>query len=235
VEKLVYVLWRKAGASPADFQQAMLGPVKEALLQAGTRGLEIDLADKDVAYAQGRRLTRLTPTLDGVVSFWLDVSDDRQKHEAALQDAAQRLAGYLVTESTPLRNTTHTAPLGERTPGANLVGLLERPASLSLEEWIHIWHHDHRSVAHETQCTYEYLRHLVVRPLCADAPPWAGIVFEGFPSDAVTDPMKWYLGDGDPKKRDANLARMIASCQRFLELDRVESHPMSQYVIQERL
>jgi len=235
VEKLVYVLWRKTGASSADFQQAMLGPVKEALLQAGTRGLEINLADEDVAYAVSRRLTHLEPTLDGVVSFWLDISDDRQKHEAALGEVAQRLAGYLVAESIPLRNTTHAAPLGERTPGANLVGLLEQPTRLEREEWVRIWHHDHRIVARETQCTYEYLRHLVVRPLSPDAPPWAGIVFEGFPSDAVTDPMKWYLGDGDPKKRDANLARMIASCQRFLDLDRVESHPMSQYLIQERL
>jgi hypothetical protein len=44
--------------------------------------------------------------------------------------------------------------------------------------------------------------------------------------------MAWYKADGSKEKLQANLARMIASCQAFLELDRVESHPMSEYVFE---
>ena len=73
------------------------------------------------------------------------------------------------------------------------------------------------------------MRNVVVRPLTSDAPPWEGIVEEGFPADAVTDPMKWYCAEGDPEVLKANLGRMIESCKAFLDLDRVESHPMSEY------
>jgi hypothetical protein len=235
VEKLVYVVWRRPGETPAGFREAFLGPVQEKLLAAGTRALTVNLVDERVDFALGKRLTRLDPPPDGVVTFWLDVCDDRQAHEAALAEATGRLAGYLVSESVPLRNTTHRAPLGERSLGTNMVGLLERPDWIEWSEWVRVWHQEHRAVALETQSTYLYVRNLVVRPLGEDAPPWAGIVFEGFPDDAVVDPLKWYDAEGSKDRLRANLARMIGSCKKFLELDRVESHPMSEYRLQEDL
>ena len=65
----------------------------------------------------------------------------------------------------------------------------------------------------------------------ADAPPWRGIVEEGFPRAAVTDPMLWYKAGGSPEKLRENLGRMVESCKQFLDLDRVESHPLTQYVL----
>jgi hypothetical protein len=49
----------------------------------------------------------------------------------------------------------------------------------------------------------------------------------------VTDPAKWYRAEGDPEKLRENVGRMIASVKRFLDLDRVESHPLSEYVLRE--
>jgi hypothetical protein len=100
---------------------------------------------------------------------------------------------------------------------------------MTWDAWIHHWHGHHKRVALETQCTYAYVRNVVVRRLDDDAPPWAGIVEEGFPAEAVTDPMKWYCADGDPEVLKRNLGRMLESCRAFLDLDRVESHPMSEY------
>jgi len=71
----------------------------------------------------------------------------------------------------------------------------------------------------------------VVRALTPDAPPWRGIVEEGFPVEAVTNPMLWYKAGGDPHKMREHLARMIASVRAFLDIERVESHPLSEYRI----
>jgi hypothetical protein len=56
-------------------------------------------------------------------------------------------------------------------------------------------------------------------------------VEEGFPAEAVTDPMLWYKAEGDPKKMQENLRRMIASVRAFLDIERVESHPLAEYRI----
>ena len=111
------------------------------------------------------------------------------------------------------------------------VALIERPERIPYEAWVAHWHGHHKRVALETQCTYAYVRNVVVRPLTDAAPPWAGIVEEGFPSAAVTDPMQWYRADGSPEKMQRNMTRMIESVQAFLDVDRVESHPMSEYRI----
>lgn len=233
MEKLVYVVWSPEGVSEAAFRERMLGPVAERLLALGTPRLAMNLADEHVAYARGQRLTRLDPPPAGTVSFWLDAADDRAPYEEALAEACPRRAGYLVCESVPLRNTAHPAPPGQRTPGTNMVALLERPDRIAWEDWIAHWHGHHRRVALETQCTFQYVRNVVVRPLTEGAPPWEGIVEESFPSEAVTDPMRWYCAEGDPEKLRANLGRMIESVRAFLDMDRVESHPMSEYRIRE--
>ena len=64
-----------------------------------------------------------------------------------------------------------------------------------------------------------------------DAPGWSGIVEEGFPTEAITDPMLWYRAEGSKEKMRENLGRMLASVRSFLDIDRVESLPMSEYVL----
>ena len=71
MEKLVYVLFRDPSLSEADFATTLLGQVAKGLVECGVRGLTFNLADADVAYAQGVRLTRLDPPPSGLASFWL--------------------------------------------------------------------------------------------------------------------------------------------------------------------
>ena len=180
---------------------------------------------------QNARITRMDEPIAGLVSLWLDCVDAHPAVERVLREQAPRIAGYLVTESVVLPNTTHTGVPGKRTPGITLLALLEKPDRLAFDEWIAIWHGQHSPLALEIQCTYLYVRNVVQRALTPDAPPWRGIVEEGFPSEAVTDPMLWYKADGDPKKMRENLGRMVASVRAFLDIEKVESHPLSEYVL----
>jgi len=231
MEKLVYVVWKNPTLSPAAFRDQIVGPIAGALAAAGARRISANVVDEHVEAAQTVRMTQLDPPIDGTVSFWMEDSDLRAPQEEVLNGVCSRVAGYLVAESVPIVNATHTAALGERVPGINMVALIERPESMGYMEWIGHWRGHHRKVAIETQSTYLYIRNVVVHPLTADAPPWAGIVEEGFPAEAVTNPMLWYRAEGSQEKLQENMGRMIESVQAFLDVSRVESHPTSEYRI----
>jgi hypothetical protein len=231
LEKLCYVIWKRADASGAALRDALLRDAVPALHAAGASKITVLVADEHAEAVQKARITREGEPIGGLVSLWLDCVDEHACIEAILRPHVAKLAGYLVTESVVLPNTTHTAAPGERTPGVTLLALLEKPKRLDFDQWIAIWHGQHSPLALETQCTYLYVRNVVVRALTPGAPPWRGIVEEGFPSEAVTDPMLWYKAEGDPKKMRENLGRMIASVRVFLDIERVESHPLSEYRI----
>ena len=233
MEKLVYVVWKPPATSDEAFASTLRERVAPQLSTLGARRLTLHLVDAEATSVQRARITRLEAPVAGLVSFWLDAADQRGPLEAALAEATARLAGYLVVESVPLRNTTRRVPLGQRTPGIVMVALIERPERMPWEAWIAHWHGPHREVALETQCTFLYVRNVVVRALTAHAPPWAGIVEEGFPAEAVTNPMLWYQAEGSPETLKRNVKRMVESCKAFLDLDRVESHPMSEYRLAE--
>lgn len=233
LEKLVYVLWAREGLGPAQFGGEMRSGVCDRLLALDTPRVSVNLVDDDVAYAASVRRTRLDPPPAGTLSVWLDEADARGPVEAAFSPVIARSAGYLVVESVPIPNATRTVPTGERVPGTNMVALLERPDWIAWDAWIAHWHGHHRKVACETQDTFQYIRNVVVRPLTPDAPPWWGIVEEGFEREAVIDPMLWYDARGDEERLRKNVKRMVESCQAFLDLERVESHPMSEYRLRE--
>jgi hypothetical protein len=234
VEKLCYVLWRPEAAAAEDFAATLRGPVAERVARISRGPLSLLVADAAAEAVSKARIARTTPPVAGMLSLWLDSVDAHGAVEQALAPAAPRHAGFLVTESVPIENRTHRAPPGQRTPGITMLSLLERPARLAPDEWLRIWHEQHTPLAMEIQCTYLYVRNVVVRPLTPGAPPWAGLVEEGFPSDAVTDPMLWYRADGSPEKLRENLGRMLASVRNFLDIERVESLPTSEWILRER-
>jgi hypothetical protein len=232
VEKLVYLLWSRPEDEGEAFVREMRGEVAKRLVDAGARGLALALVD-DAARAVSRaRITHMTRPLAGAASFWLECADARGPAETLLERACARSAGYAVLESVPLPGADRLGPPGARSPGISMLALLERPAHLAREVWLERWLEDHRTVAIETQATFRYVRNVVVRSLTADAPPYEGIVEEGFAEDAILDPAKWYAAEGEPARLREHTRRMLESCQRFLDLARVESHPTSLYRIE---
>ena len=227
MEKLIYVL---LGARPLDAAE-----LARELAGAGARRIALNVADAHVAAKQASRIARVEPAVGAVASLWVDDVDQRAPVEDALARRAERLAGYSVLESVALANATHRAPPGERTPGVNVIACIAAAPGISRGQFLEHWLERHRAVALELQATYAYVRNVVVRPLTANAPAWDGIVEEGFPAEAVGDPMLWYKAGGSQDLLSQRLGRMIASCREFLDLARVEQHPLSEYVFDDDL
>jgi hypothetical protein len=224
------VLWKPAGVADADFGKA-LREVAPELTRLGAAQVRVNVVDEHVEAGVEVRVGAMDPPKAACITFWLDAADDLQGPLlTTLESRSDRVAAYLVVESIPMHNTEHRVPAGERTPGFNLVTAIVPKDGLSYEDFLAHWHHEHRQVAVETQSTFAYIRNEIVRALTPDAPAWAAIVEESFPSEALTDPAAWYAAVGDAERLAENRGRMLESCVAFLALDRVESHPMSEYV-----
>jgi hypothetical protein len=228
VEKLCYVVWKRGAEPDAAFARRLLEDVAPRL-RARAEKLRISVVDDGVAPGAQLHIGQQRPAQSALVSFWLEQSQERGDAEAILAAACGRIAGYLVVESRPLVNRSHRAAPGARTPGFALVSCIVPKDGLSHDEFIRLWYTVQRDTALETQSTFGYVRNEVVRPLTDDAPRWAAIVEENFPLGALTDPAVFYDAAGDPAKLRANQERMMSAVGRFLALDRIESHPMSEY------
>ena len=226
MEKLMYAVWKPEATSIQEFRQTMLGDAAAAVLRRGVHGLAINLAD-DLA-GPGLRIGRLEPT--GTVAIWVDTALEREPIERAVRAATSRMAGWLVLESVPLPNTRHVVPRGERVPGLYTVAFLEKPEALSYDEWLRNWQGNHTAVAIGTQSTFAYVQNVLVRAVTPDAPPWVAIVEEAFPAEAAVDPMVFYAAR-TPEQLAEHQRRMMESCATFIDFARIETHPMSAYVL----
>jgi hypothetical protein len=239
MEKLVYLLWKGAGRLDASESTAMLDHARDRLLDAGIRGLSMDLADPDAAAVN----LPLPPPPDdpgptALVSVWLDCHDDRGPVESILAAHSERLAGYLVTESIPTDYgdnqwaTTRDWPDGTRSPGVVMLTLMEKPERMTDAQWYHHWYGTQTPMSTAIQPRIRYVRNAVARPLTDGAPPYRGIVEEVWPSaEHVNDPMLFYCADGDEAVMAANMTTMIESVTAFLDLDRIRCTSMSEYLL----
>jgi hypothetical protein len=230
MEKIACVLWKPAGTADEAFAKELRAMAPE-LSRHGALNVRVNAVDEHVAAGTAVRVGRMDPPKAAFVTFWLDEAE--RVHDAligVLASRASRVAAYLVVESIPLRNTAQLAAPGARTPGFNLVTGIVPKQGMAYDEFIEHWHHEHRVVALETQSTFAYVRNEIVRALTPGAPQWAAVVEESFPIEALTDQAVWYAAAGEPERLERNRQRMIDSCLAFLALDRVDSHPMSEYV-----
>jgi hypothetical protein len=231
MEKMLYVVWKHEADSERAFRQKLLEKVSPQLIDLGARQLRIGVADEDVAPALSLRMETTKPPIAGLVSIWVDTSTRRRPFEDVIQGSVARLAGYLVTESEPIVNTKHIVAEGQRTPGMYQVVLLRKPPRLNYEQWLDIWLGSHTQVAIDTQSTFGYRQNVVVRPLTYAAPPYDAIIEESFPAEAMTDPMVFYNAVGDEAKRKRHEKAMFESVVRFIDFDKIDRIPMSEYTM----
>jgi len=230
MEKLTYLLWDESETderSVDSFRDRLISTLPDLLEANGASQLKICVIDSAVEAGRKLHLGPFAP--NALVSFWLDCVRDRTECEAALSQRCRRMAGYLVVESQPLHRKSRPDGIGARMPGFTLVGCIEPAEGVSHAKFIELWENVHRDVALETQSSVSYVRNEIVRPLTDDAPAWGGIVEEGFPIEALTDPRVFYDANGDEDRFRMNARRMVESCRAFLSIDRVDSHPMSEY------
>jgi hypothetical protein len=111
------------------------------------------------------------------------------------------------------------------------VALIHRPDGLDYRQWISRWHGTQSPVSAELQPRTRYVRNEVVRSLSEGAPDIDGIVEEGWPSAVhVADPLLFFNATTQAEL-DANLSRMMASVGSCLDLTRLRSTTMSEYLI----
>jgi hypothetical protein len=230
VEKLIYLLWKRPEENTQGWSAALRGPVAAGLLQDGAKSVQIDLVDDAVAAGAGLRLES-RPVPDGLVMLWMDTANRRQAVERRLAEAHARIAGYLVTESRIKDEPPVPVAAGERSWGFSLIGFLQRPPRLTNDEWLKIWLGSHTAVAVETQPTFRYVQNVITRRLTDDAPVLDALVEEGFSVEALNDPAAFYDAVANPEKHRINHARMMESCNRFIDFDRIDSLPMSEFMV----
>jgi EthD domain len=233
MEKVIYLVWRDHGTPTADWSATLRGAVTGRLADAGATGVQVNVADDAVAGAL-MRLAALDPQPEAVVGLWVDSARDAARRSLddalAASPGTARIAGYLVTESVPLRNTAHPAGPGERTDGFANIALLRRPGGMTQDEWIDAWHNGHTDVANETQSTFGYVQNVVARPLTPGAPAVDGIVEELFPIEALTS-LHAFFAAADDDELARNLERMTESTARFGADRDIDVIPTSRYVM----
>ena len=240
MEKIVYLLWGTPDPAQGDALRGQLvGDVAPALLGLGVRALTVNVHDTDAAAAPSPApAPEGEPVHVAAVSVWVDSYDRRGPIEPTLVAAGHDVSGYLVTESlyddygTTPHAPARSWPDGERSPGVLTVALIHRPAGLAYDEWIQRWHGTQSPASAELQPRTRYVRNEVVRAITPDAPDVHGIVEEGWPSaEHVADPMLFFNAGGDPRRCNENIERMMANVEGCLDLARLRSTTMSEYLV----
>ena len=224
MQKLFYLLFDSPDADGTKLREALCSTAVPAMRASGATEISVFGSDADVA--AGSPVRQTDPPIRAMVSFWLKDASDRLPSEAALAAHCRGIAGYLVMESRPV---PHGPPKGERTPGMKQIACIAKRADISQEEYIRIWHGDHRQVAIDTQATFGYVRNEIFRALTPGAPDqWDAFVEESFPIGALTDQHIFYGSDSEDEYQ-RRLKIMMDSCARFLDHGPVEVTFTSEY------
>jgi hypothetical protein len=239
MEKLVYLLWGTGDPGDGDsLRHRILTETAPRLLSSGARGLAVNIHDTAAAEAPSPVPTPPGEAPHGAeISVWLDSYDRREPVERHIVDLGHRSAGYLVVESlyedygTTPHAPPRTWPDGDRSPGVLTVALIHRPDGLAYRDWIDRWHGTQSPLSAELQPRTRYVRNEVVRSLTDDAPLVHGIVEEAWPSAThVADPMLFYKA-ATPEELTTNITRMLESVNACLDLSRLRSTTMSEYLV----
>lgn len=228
MEKLLYLLWRDEGDANA-FAERLRTRLAPELQRSSARRLQLNVVDRDVEPAAGLRQERSIPAIDAMLTFWLPTAFERGPLEERIIAFAGRAAGYVVCESEPIANVNAVNRVGERTDGFSQIAVLQRPPRLAREQWLDIWLNSHTKVAIETQSTFRYVQNVVVQSLTCAAPGYDAVVEECFPAAAMTDQQAFYDAVGDDEKYRRNLQAMMESCTRFIDFDKIDVVPTSEY------
>ena len=205
MEKLIYLIWAERDADRDAIRDQLLGDCVPRILALEPRALALNVDDSDSDVPPPVPWPADELPLAAELSLWLDCYDRRGPFEEILAEVGQRRAGYLVTESL------YTDYGGNRHAKSR------------------DWRDGRRSPGVLTVT-------LIERPeRMPYAPSYQGIVDEAWPSAThVTDPMLFYCAEGSQEKLQRNIERMLESVRGFLDLERIRSTTMSEYLLKTR-
>lgn len=231
MEKIIIPLWKKDTDDIGNFRAALLGPVAEQLgALPSVHGLTVCVVDEEVAPASGYRMINIIDqAYDAALLLWTDAATLLPAYQAIFQAHCSRHFAYLVTEADQL--PVGGTPDGTRSDGMNEIVFLQKPDRLTRTEWLEIWQGSHTQIAIDTQCTYGYRQNIVARALTADSPEIDAIVEENFPDKALYSRAAFYDAEDDEALYQQREQAMFESCARFIDFDRIDCIPTSEYRI----
>lgn len=231
MEKVIYLLWRDPRLPLHGWCDSVRGELATKLLGLGAHALQVNVFDQ-FAQAGTDHIQGGGPLVEGFIQLWLDSANDEQRapFDAAIAAACWRMAAYLVSESLLQTALPRPAQLGQRTPCFAQMAMFRCLPSLARAQWWDIWRNSHSSIALQTQASFYYAQHLVVRPLTFDAPPYDAIVEECFPEAALTSPHAFF-GAADDAELEAKRGASMQSISRFVDFSAIAVVPTSQYLI----
>ncbi|MFA5366893.1 MAG: hypothetical protein WC333_03350 [Dehalococcoidia bacterium] len=237
--KLIYILWTPKGQPRQITRELLLDKIQPRLYDAGVKKLTMYIDDEFSNIRSSAPKLYKGPEISAELSLWVDSVELHLEIATILKSGFFQYAAYEVEESiyTEYGGNKHFRkrdwPDGQRSPVLMAVTLMERPKKLSREEWIKRWHGTQSPVSEAMQPRARYIRNLVIKALTPDAPPFEGIVEEAWPTvKHYTNPFLFYgAGQWNIFKLSANMFRMLRSVSAFLEISKIRSSTMSEYIL----
>jgi hypothetical protein len=231
MEKVIYILWRNPAVDMESFAHNLRNDISDKLLNAGVRGLQVNVVDDAVSPAQWLRYVTLEPQMEAVLHVWMECAMPRYRQpiDDIVAQGCDHFWAYLVTEAQSRRNID-PVPLGTRSYGMAQMGFGMKPANITIEHYLEKMC-DYTPIALECQPLFYLQQNIVTRVLTPGARPYASMVEECFPDGAMTDPDVFFAGNGDGARKEANQARIMAGIKEFVDFDTVDVIPTSQYIM----
>lgn len=207
------------------FKSRIFDKLVPGLLELDPEKLKISLTE-----TERPRLTILPLKATGLVlvSVWGELDGAIERWQAEMTSVSGGVAGYRVTESTPVAYEKDWED-GNASPGTVLLTLMKKNAKLSYEQFMDEWFGHHTPMALRIHPLWNYTRSVVESSVIKDSPPFDGIVEEHFRSlGEITNPARFF---GGAFRMLPNMLKVYRHANKFLEISATENYLLTEYHI----
>ena len=223
--KYIFVIRSPQQLERDAFKSRILNELVPRLLEFDPEKLKISLTE-----TKQPRFTILPLKATGLalVSVWGNLADAIERWQAEMASIGGSVAGYQVTESTPVAYEKDWED-GNASPGAVLLTLMKKNAKLSYEQFMNEWFGHHTPMALRIHPLWNYIRNVVESTITGDSPPFDGIVEEHFRSlRDITNPARFF---GGVFKMFPNMLKVGLHSNKFLDLSATENYLLTEFHI----
>ena len=196
------------------------------------RLLELDPEKLKISLTETKRprftILPLKATELALVSVWGDLAGVVERWQAEMASIGGNVAGYQVTESTPVAYEKDWQD-GNASPGTVLLTLMKKNVKLSYEQFMNEWFGHHTPMALRIHPLWNYTRNVVESVVIEDSPPFDGIVEEHFRSlGDIINPARFF---GGIFRMFPNMLKVYRHANKFLEISATENYLLTEYHI----
>ena len=223
--KYIYLIRSPEKPGNQAFKSEIFDKLVPRLLRLNPEKLKIDLTE-----VKPPRLTVLPLKRTGLamISVWDNQADRTKDWQAEMAGIGSNVAGYQVTESTPVAYKKDWDD-GKASPGAVMLTLMRKNPSLSYEQFMKEWFGHHTPMAMRIHPLWNYIRNVVESAVIEGSPPMDGIVEEHCRSlRDITNPARYF---GGLFRMLPNMVRVGLHANKFLQISAVENYLLTEYHI----